>query len=170
MFPLTDQPFIINPNQHTVLFTEFVISELINILFCITDFNLKFEKMLDYFPVISPLYRLIQNKNYDPCVDVCFIQQANAPGTAGGNEKDEKQKLECLASYSLFGNVMSMKSVTLPGAQRDALLLSFADAKVLYALIEPQHEKTCLCHIRTSKAQISLRFCKVLSAPFLFAA
>ena len=107
-----------------------MISELINVLFCITNFNLKFENMLDYFPVFSPCC-LIQNKNYDPCVDVCFIQQANAPGTAGGIEKDEKQKLECLASYSLFGNVMSMKSVTLPGAQRDALLLSFADAKVL---------------------------------------
>ena len=58
------------------------------------------------------------------------LQQANAQGGAGSNEKDEKQKLECLASYSLFGNVMSMRSVTLPGAQRDALLLSFADAKV----------------------------------------
>ena len=63
---------------------------------------------------------------------VCFIQQANAQGPTGSNEKDEKQKLECLASYSLFGNVMSMRSVTLPGAQRDALLLSFADAKVWF--------------------------------------
>lgn len=41
-----------------------------------------------------------------------------------------KQKLECLASFSLFGNVMSMKSVRLPGAQRDALLLGFSDAKL----------------------------------------
>ena len=39
-------------------------------------------------------------------------------------------KLECLATYSLFGNIASMKSVRLPGAQRDALLLGFADAKV----------------------------------------
>lgn len=47
-----------------------------------------------------------------------------------GNEEEIKQKLECLATFSLFGNVMSMKSVRLPGATKDALLLAFADAKV----------------------------------------
>ncbi len=35
-----------------------------------------------------------------------------------------------MASFSLFGNVMSMASVQLVGANRDALLLSFKDAKV----------------------------------------
>ena len=35
---------------------------------------------------------------------------------------------------------------------------------------EPPHEKTCLCHMRTTKAQISLRICSVWSAPLLFAA
>ena len=28
-------------------------------------------------------------------------------------------------------------------------------------LYEPRHEKTCLCHMRTTKAQISLRICAV---------
>ena len=36
-----------------------------------------------------------------------------------------------MASFSLFGNVMSMESVQLVGANRDALLLSFKDAKVV---------------------------------------
>lgn len=35
-----------------------------------------------------------------------------------------------MASFSFFGNVMSMASVQLAGAKRDALLLSFKDAKV----------------------------------------
>ena len=35
---------------------------------------------------------------------------------------------------------------------------------------EPRHEKTCLCHMRTTKAQISLRNRAVRSAPLLFAA
>jgi len=39
-------------------------------------------------------------------------------------------KLECLATFTLFGNVMSMESVNLAGSQRDALLLSFRDAKL----------------------------------------
>ena len=37
-------------------------------------------------------------------------------------------------------------------------------------LYEPCHEKTCLCHMRTTKAQISLRICAVWSVPLLFAA
>lgn len=41
-----------------------------------------------------------------------------------------KMKLECLATYTLFGNIMSMQSVTLSGSQRDSLLLSFKDAKL----------------------------------------
>ena len=36
--------------------------------------------------------------------------------------------------------------------------------------IEPHHEKTCLCHMRTTKAQISPRIHAVWSAPLLFAA
>ncbi|KAK3924905.1 Cleavage and polyadenylation specificity factor subunit 1 [Frankliniella fusca] len=39
-------------------------------------------------------------------------------------------KLECLATYHLFGNVMSLQAVSLAGSGRDALLLSFRDAKL----------------------------------------
>lgn len=46
------------------------------------------------------------------------------------DSKARKEKLEQVASFSLFGNVMSMASVQLVGASRDALLLSFKDAKV----------------------------------------
>lgn len=46
------------------------------------------------------------------------------------DSKSRKEKLEQVASFSLFGNVMSMASVQLVGANRDALLLSFKDAKV----------------------------------------
>jgi hypothetical protein len=41
-----------------------------------------------------------------------------------------KQKMECLANFTLFGNIMSMKFVKLPGSLRDSLLLSFPEAKV----------------------------------------
>lgn len=44
--------------------------------------------------------------------------------------KAHREKLELVASFSFFGNVMSMASVQLAGAKRDALLLSFKDAKV----------------------------------------
>ncbi|XP_054282084.1 cleavage and polyadenylation specificity factor subunit 1-like, partial [Macrosteles quadrilineatus] len=41
-----------------------------------------------------------------------------------------KMKMECLATYTMFGNIMSMQSVSLAGSTRDALLLSFRDAKL----------------------------------------
>jgi len=41
-----------------------------------------------------------------------------------------KMKLECLAQYTLHGNIMSMQAVHLIGSQRDSLLLSFRDAKL----------------------------------------
>uniref|UniRef100_A0A8C1STD4 Cleavage and polyadenylation specific factor 1 n=1 Tax=Cyprinus carpio TaxID=7962 RepID=A0A8C1STD4_CYPCA len=48
-----------------------------------------------------------------------------------------KEKLEQVASFSLFGNVMSMASVQLAGANRDALLLSFKDAKLSVVEYDP---------------------------------
>uniref|UniRef100_A0A671USL4 Cleavage and polyadenylation specificity factor subunit 1 n=1 Tax=Sparus aurata TaxID=8175 RepID=A0A671USL4_SPAAU len=48
-----------------------------------------------------------------------------------------KEKLEQVASFSLFGNVMSMASVQLVGANRDALLLSFKDAKLSVVEYDP---------------------------------
>ncbi|KAM3858249.1 cleavage and polyadenylation specificity factor subunit 1 [Diretmus argenteus] len=51
--------------------------------------------------------------------------------------KSRKEKLEQVASFSLFGNVMSMASVQLVGANRDALLLSFKDAKLSVVEYDP---------------------------------
>lgn len=45
--------------------------------------------------------------------------------------------LECLATYQLYGNVMSLSSVTLNGSQRDALLISFKDAKLSVVQHDP---------------------------------
>lgn len=41
-----------------------------------------------------------------------------------------KMRLECVASYQLFGNVSSLQCVSFIGSQRDSLLISFKDAKL----------------------------------------
>ncbi|XP_064410026.1 cleavage and polyadenylation specificity factor subunit 1 isoform X2 [Latimeria chalumnae] len=51
--------------------------------------------------------------------------------------KGRKEKLEQVASFSFFGNIMSMASVQLAGAKRDALLLSFQDAKLAVVEYDP---------------------------------
>ncbi|XP_037549569.1 cleavage and polyadenylation specificity factor subunit 1 [Nematolebias whitei] len=51
--------------------------------------------------------------------------------------KTRRDKLEQVASFSLFGNVMSMASVQLIGSSRDALLLSFKDAKLSVVEYDP---------------------------------
>uniref|UniRef100_A0A9J8AL85 Cleavage and polyadenylation specificity factor subunit 1 n=1 Tax=Cyprinus carpio carpio TaxID=630221 RepID=A0A9J8AL85_CYPCA len=54
-----------------------------------------------------------------------------------GHGKSRKEKLEQVASFSLFGNVMSLASVQLAAANRDALLLSFKDAKLSVVEYDP---------------------------------
>ncbi|XP_058877299.1 cleavage and polyadenylation specificity factor subunit 1 [Acipenser ruthenus] len=51
-------------------------------------------------------------------------------GEKSSEVKIRKEKLEQVAAFSLFGNVMSMASVQLGASNRDALLLSFQDAKL----------------------------------------
>jgi cleavage and polyadenylation specificity factor subunit 1 len=46
-------------------------------------------------------------------------------------------RLECLASYELFGNVMSLQSVSLNNSPRDALLISFQEAKLSVVQHDP---------------------------------
>ena len=46
----------------------------------------------------------------------------------GGNQAD--YILELVVSHSLFGNIESLVAVRFPGHARDAILLSFRDAKV----------------------------------------
>ncbi|XP_046972661.1 cleavage and polyadenylation specificity factor subunit 1 [Vanessa cardui] len=49
---------------------------------------------------------------------------------AAGQPIPPKMKLECLATYTLWGNVMSIASVKCPSAGRDLLLVSFKEAKL----------------------------------------
>ncbi|XP_041105203.1 cleavage and polyadenylation specificity factor subunit 1 [Polyodon spathula] len=56
--------------------------------------------------------------------------ESTSKGEKSSEVKSHKEKLEQVAAFSLFGNVMSMASVQLGGSNRDALLLSFQDAKL----------------------------------------
>ncbi|KAJ3661317.1 hypothetical protein Zmor_006602 [Zophobas morio] len=49
-----------------------------------------------------------------------------------------KSKLECVAQYVLFGNIMSMQTVNLANSPRDALLLAFKDAKLSVVEYDPE--------------------------------
>lgn len=46
-------------------------------------------------------------------------------------------RLELMSSYTLYGNIMSLQSVSLSGSQRDALLISFKDAKLSVVQHDP---------------------------------
>lgn len=47
-------------------------------------------------------------------------------------------KLECLAQYTLFGNIMSIQSVSLANSSRDALILSFRESKFSIVEYDPE--------------------------------
>ncbi|CAG4972278.1 unnamed protein product [Colias eurytheme] len=57
---------------------------------------------------------------------------------AAGQPVPPKMKLECLASYTLWGNIMSIAAVKCPSAGRDLLLLSFREAKLSVVQYDPQ--------------------------------
>ncbi|CAH2286336.1 cleavage and polyadenylation specificity factor subunit 1 isoform X1 [Pelobates cultripes] len=63
--------------------------------------------------------------------------ESTTKGDKGADVKGHKEKLELMASFSFFGNVMSMASVQLAGAKRDALLLSFKEAKLSVVEYDP---------------------------------
>ncbi|KAM4687220.1 cleavage and polyadenylation specificity factor subunit 1-like, partial [Rhinophrynus dorsalis] len=63
--------------------------------------------------------------------------ESSSKGDRGSEVKGHKEKLELMASFSFFGNVMSMASVQLAGAKRDALLLSFKEAKLSVVEYDP---------------------------------
>ena len=60
-----------------------------------------------------------------------------------------KMKLECMATYQLFGEVMGLQKVTLPGSIRDTILLSFAEAKLSVVEYDPANHdlKSVSLHI-----------------------
>lgn len=47
-------------------------------------------------------------------------------------------KVECLIQFTLFGNIMSIQSVNLANSPRDALLISFCDAKLSVVEYDPE--------------------------------
>ena len=61
--------------------------------------------------------------------------------------------------WHFYKNVIYSRHSELPVTWFRAFISVFWDA------YEPRHEKTCLCHMRTTKAQISLRIRAVWSAP-----
>ncbi|XP_077349841.1 cleavage and polyadenylation specificity factor subunit 1-like [Lithobates pipiens] len=64
--------------------------------------------------------------------------ESSSKSERGSEVKGHKEKLELMASFSFFGNVMSMASVQLAGAKRDALLLSFKEAKLSVVEYDPE--------------------------------
>eukprot|EP00092_Neocalanus_flemingeri_P020040 GFUD01021700.1.p1 GENE.GFUD01021700.1~~GFUD01021700.1.p1 ORF type:complete len:1406 (+),score=514.90 GFUD01021700.1:53-4270(+) len=57
-----------------------------------------------------------------------------------GKEEDQSRlKMECVASWELFGWIQSMASVRLTGGERDSLLLTFKDAKLSLVEYNPDN-------------------------------
>lgn len=48
-----------------------------------------------------------------------------------------RMRFECITSFTLFGNIMALQTVSLTGSQRDALLISFRDAKLSVVQFDP---------------------------------
>ncbi|XP_043073522.1 cleavage and polyadenylation specificity factor subunit 1 [Puntigrus tetrazona] len=68
---------------------------------------------------------------------IIYDVESSSKSEKSSDVKSRKEKLEQVASFSLFGNVMSMASVQLVGTNRDALLLSFKDAKLSVVEYDP---------------------------------
>ncbi|KAI7798729.1 cleavage and polyadenylation specificity factor subunit 1 [Triplophysa rosa] len=68
---------------------------------------------------------------------IIYDVESTSKSDKSSDSKSRKEKLEQVASFSLFGNVMSMASVQLVGTNRDALLLSFKDAKLSVVEYDP---------------------------------
>ncbi|XP_014213908.1 cleavage and polyadenylation specificity factor subunit 1 [Copidosoma floridanum] len=74
---------------------------------------------------IIRVFRLIPN--VDPAKKEKFTES-----------RPPKMRLECLAQYTLHGNVMSMQAVHLINSPRDSLLLSFREAKLSVVEYDPE--------------------------------
>lgn len=79
-----------------------------------------------------------------------------------------KMKLECMATFKLFGEIMGLQKVSLPGSIRDTLLLSFSEAKMSVVEYDPAtHDlKTVSLHIFEDEESKSGRVHQY-SVPFL---
>lgn len=66
-----------------------------------------------------------------------------------------------MAQYQLFGNIVSLQSVTLVNSPRDSLLLAFADAKLSVVEYDPEHHelKTLSLHyFEEEEMKVSINF------------
>ncbi|XP_013791194.2 cleavage and polyadenylation specificity factor subunit 1-like [Limulus polyphemus] len=66
-----------------------------------------------------------------------LVPEAEVSDKLGENDKQPKLKLECTQSFSLHGNIMSLQAVRLTGSPRNALLLSFQEAKLSVVEYDP---------------------------------
>lgn len=84
------------------------------------------RKIYGYVQFSFFFFFLLLHKNYKTLNKIFFV----IVHLVSTESRPPKMKLECLAQYTLHGNVMSMQAVHLIGSQRDSLLLSFRDAKL----------------------------------------
>jgi len=85
------------------------------------------------------------------------------PGNEDPNKKEvPKMKLECLASYNLFGTVMSLASASLPGSSRDILLLSFNNAKLSLIEYDPINDNIKTLSLHNFEGNSILDICMFL--------
>lgn len=68
---------------------------------------------------------------------IFFFFQTADRGVSGDGKSARRSKLELVAQFSLYGNIMSIKPVAVPGSHRDSLLLSFHDAKLCMVEYDP---------------------------------
>ena len=82
------------------------------------------------------------------------------------NFSEPKELKKFIAPYGTsFGTQQWCKQDRSPLHRCDFFFLRRSNA-----LNEPRHQKTCLCHMRTTNVQISLHICAVSPAPLLFTA
>ena len=67
---------------------------------------------------------------------------------------------------SMF-QVVALETFKLP-ADQNGMLMSYIGILTMVRY-EPHREKTCICHMGTTKVQISLHICAVWSVPLIFA-
>src|SRR6266550_4515669 len=78
---------------------------------CCNFYNLEEQNLVIAGATQLKVFRLISEKDAD-------------------SSKPNKIRLECLQSFTLFGNIQSFEKVRLSNSVRDALLLTFSDAKL----------------------------------------
>ena len=132
-----------------------------------------------------------QNKSLNSCLLMIFFRCLSKMGMAGAAGSRLKHTLPDLPyNYNALEPVISHEIMELHHKKHHATYVNnfnVAEEKLAEAMkssrytcisdewvvsqlkLEPRHEKTYFCHMRTTKVQISLRIHTVWSAPLLFA-